>query len=59
MIRCDRLEEIQSLAVIVQYCINHNDNCADCKLLDICDCMMKVPCRWGLRQEDEKGEDEQ
>ena len=58
MIKCDRLEEIQSLMVIVQYCTNHKDNCVVCKLLDICDCMMKEPCGWNMIYEDKKEGDE-
>lgn len=46
MIKCDRLEEVQSLMAISQYCINHEDNCCSCKLLDICDCMTEEPFRW-------------
>lgn len=58
MIKCSRLEEIQSLMAIKQYCLNNND-CGDCKLMLICSCMMENPSNWNMEYEEEKGDVEE
>ena len=59
MIKCSKLEEIQSLLAIKQYCINRKDNCCECKFISICDCMTEEPFKWVLDYDVGKGEDEE
>lgn len=57
MIKCSRLEEIQSLMAIKKYCINSKDDCCECKFISICDCMTEEPFKWDLKYDAEKGEE--